>query len=204
MEEEKERTNGGKIALFEHCKKEKRTLLTTSYKLLLRKDCPPGAYLLDPKSTANLEKALPRLLRTHGVELRPCTFLTRCVVCNGNIKRVEDEEIKKEVFVKQGAPDLADRSDDFFEVFQCDNCGQGYWWDDKPNSSASRVFSQANRLFRLCLRGGVPLQDENTSDQKKKKQLMGAFGFVDVSTERKNQESVTNLELCVIEWLRQR
>ena len=93
--EEKERTTGGKIALFEHCQKEQRTLLTTSYKLLLRKDCPPGAYLLDPKSTSSLEKGLPRLLLTHGVKLVPCQFLTRCVVCNGKIVPVLDDNEKR-------------------------------------------------------------------------------------------------------------
>ena len=103
--EEKERTTtGGNIALFEHCKRERRTLLTTSYKLLLRKDCPPGAYLLDPKSVGSLEKALPKLLITHGVKLKPCQFLTRCVVCNGSILPVLDDNEKRLVFQENASP----------------------------------------------------------------------------------------------------
>lgn len=114
----------GDRALFDYCKDEQRTLLTTSYKLLLRKDCPPGAYLLDPKSSSDLERALPRLLRTHGVELSPCKFLTRCVICNGNIKRVMTDEDKRCVFVEHGAPGLVNSKEDM-EVFRCDRCGQG-------------------------------------------------------------------------------
>ena len=231
--EEKERTTtGGKIALFEHCKKERRTLLTTSYKLLLRKDCPPGAYLLDPKSMSSLEQALPRLLLTHGVKLVPCQFLTRCVVCNGNIVPVFDDKEKRlvfqesaspfrlrkshrqpsdllvsspvndenyrSVFQENGAPpDLLDSKEDM-EVFRCDGCRQGYWWDDRPSSSASRVFTQATKLFRLCLRGGVEV-DKDTSEQEKRKDIMGAFGFIDVE---KEQGSNLESELTVIRWLR--
>ncbi|KAL7496456.1 hypothetical protein ACHAWT_008936 [Skeletonema menzelii] len=233
-EEEKERTSiGGKIALFEHCKKERRTLLTTSYKLLLRKDCPPGAYLLDPKSTSSLEQALPRLLTTHGVKLKPCQFLTRCVVCNGNIVPVLDDNEKRlvfqesaspfrhrkshlqqldslisspnnndnhrSVFQENGAPpDLLDSKVDM-EVFRCDGCRQGYWWDDRPSSSASRVFTQATKLFRLCLGGGVEVDIDVLGDKKKGKEIMGAFDFVDV---RKEHCSNLESELTVIRWLR--
>ena len=192
--------------MFHYCKQERRTLLTTSYKLLLRKDCPPGAYLLDPKSTAQLEEALPRLLRTHSVELSPCSFLTRCVVCNGDINRVFDEEEKRTVFIEHGAPDLVDTNEEM-EVFRCSGCRQGYWWDDRPSSSASRVFAQATKLFRLCLRGGVRLRIDASSslDENKRKEVMGAFDFVDVQKEREYYESSNNTqeELAVIKWLRE-
>jgi len=232
--EEKERTTiGGKIALFDHCKRERRTLLTTSYKLLLRKDCPPGAYLLDPKSSSSLEQALPRLLITHGVKLMPCQFLTRCVVCNGNIVPVLDDNEKRLVFQENASPfrlrkshlqspdllsssstnddnnrsvfqdngappDLLDSKVDM-EVFRCDGCRQGYWWDDRPSSSASRVFTQATKLFKLCLGGGVEVDIDASSDEKNRKEIMGAFGFVDVT---KEQGGKLDSELTVIRWLR--
>jgi len=206
-EEEKERTSNGKIAIFEHCKREKRTLLTTSYKLLLRKDCPPGAYLLDPKSTTILEQALVRLLRTHGVELSPRVFLTRCVVCNGHIHRVLTDDDKRNVFIEHGAPDLVNSKDDM-EVFRCDGCRQGYWWDDRPSSSASRVFVQATKLLRLCLRGGVRVKDEDSDDETKRKEVMGAFDFVDVQREREQGIDggfvPMENELCIIKWLREK
>ena len=193
-------------AIFDHCKKEHRTLITTSYKLLLRKDCPPGAYHLDPKSTSHLEQALVRMLRTHGVQLAPCVFLTRCVVCNGNINRVLADEEKRKVFIEHGAPDLVDSKNDM-EVFRCDGCRQGYWWDDRPSSSASRVFMQATKLFRLCLRGGVGLKDETSKDEKKRKEVVGAFDFVDVQMERQQpiENDLGNIEdeLCAVKWLRE-
>lgn len=192
-----------KRALFDHCKQEGRTLLTTSYKLLLRKDCPPGAYLLDPKSIRHLEEALPRLLRTHGVELSPCTFLTRCVVCNGNINRVSNDDEKRTIFVEHGAPDLVNTKEDM-EVFKCDKCSQGYWWDDRPSSSASRVFEQATKLFRLCLRGGVRIKNQSSSDETTQKETMGAFDFVDVKKECEYWGlNSSGADLAVIEWLRE-
>lgn len=177
--------------------------MTTSYKLLLRKECPPGAYLIDPKSIRHLEEALPRLLRTHGVELSPCTFLTRCVVCNGSIKRVNTDKEKRDIFVEHGAPDLVNAKEDM-EVFKCDSCCQGYWWDDRPSSSASRVFEQATKLLKLCLRGGVKVQQShNMLDQHVRKEVMGAFNFVDVEKESEYWKSDDREEdLAVIEWLR--
>ena len=191
-------------ALFEHCKREQRTLLTTSYKLLLRKDCPPGAYLLDPKSTSDLEKALPRLLRTHGVELSPRKFLTVCVVCNGDIQRVFTDDEKRLIFMEHGAPDLVESKENL-EVFRCNGCRQGYWWDDRPSSSASRVFSQATKLLRICLRGGVGLKDEAVNDETVRRHMMGAFDFVDVPKERQSKEYLANdfIDLSVISWLRE-
>jgi uncharacterized protein with PIN domain/mRNA deadenylase 3'-5' endonuclease subunit Ccr4 len=204
-QEEKERTSGGRIALFDHCKNEQRTLLTTSYKLLLRKDCPPGAYLLEPKvgGSSQMEFILPRLLRTHGVELTPCTFLTRCVLCNGDIKRITTDQEKRDVFIQHDAPCLLDSYENF-EVFRCTNCGQGYWWDDRPSSSASRSFDQAKKLLQICLRGGVALKDEHNTDKKTNKEILGAFAeFVDVAKERTNQDlSATETDnLAVIDWL---
>ena len=192
-------------ALFDHCKNERRTLLTTSYKLLLRKDCPPGAYLLDPKSTSYLEETLPRLLRTHGVELTPSTFLTRCVLCNGDIYRVSTEEEKRAVFIQHDAPGLLDCNLEEVEVFRCTRCSQGYWWDERPASSASRSFNQATKLLRLCLRGGVALKDETATEKNNRlrQDLMGAFEFVNISKEREAQDRLTSEthELAVIEWL---
>lgn len=192
-------------ALFDHCKNERRALLTTSYKLLRRKDCPPGAYLLDPKSTSYLEHTLPRVLRTHGVELSPCTFLTRCVLCNGEITRVSTDEEKRAVFLQHDAPGMVGCNLVEVEVFRCSQCLQGYWWDERPSSSASRSFNQATKLLRICLRGGVALKDETATDKKNRlrQDLMGAFEFVDVSKEREAQDLLTSEtnELAVVKWL---
>jgi hypothetical protein len=175
---------------------------------MLRKDCPPGAYLLDPKSTSYLEETLPRLLRTHGVELTPSTFLTRCVLCNGDIYRVSTEEEKRAVFIQHDAPGLLDCNLGEVEVFRCTRCSQGYWWDERPASSASRSFNQATKLLRLCLRGGVALKDETAAEKNERlrQDLLGAFEFVDVSKEREARDRLTSEihELAVIVWLNEK
>lgn len=140
---------------------------------LLRKDCPPGAYLLDTKSLANLELSLIHLLLSHGVTLQPRTFLTRCVVCNGMICEVSEESQIKQIFEAHSAPDQLHK--EVFEVFQCSDCGQGYWWCEKPTSSASRVKTQATSLVEACIRGGVPLDSD-----------MAMFDFVDVDKVKAN------------------
>ena len=171
-EEEKERTaHNDPSSLFRRCRTERRTLLTTSKNLLLRKDCPPGAYLIHPKKTADLEKALVQLFLTHGVVLRPSEFVTRCVVCNGTIYTVADEEDRARIFEANGCPDL--QTD--LSVYACNGCGQGYWWcEEIPTSSATRVKNQAAHLFRQCLRGGVPYEGE-----------LRMFDFVDPAAEHK-------------------
>ena len=35
-------------------------------------------------------------------------------------------------------------------------CHQGYWWNDRPTSSASRVKTTATHLFELCIQAGIP------------------------------------------------
>lgn len=164
--------------------------MTTSSKLLLRKDCPPGAYLLDTKSLANLELSLVHLLLSHGVQLEPRTFLTRCVVCNGKIEEVKDKERIKSIFVAHQAPDQL--NEEIFEVFQCTGCRQGYWWCEKPTSSASRVKTQATNLLEACIRGGVPVSGD-----------MAMFDFVNVEKIKASsgESSLLDERLDVVEWL---
>jgi uncharacterized protein with PIN domain len=152
-EEEKRRTGEGKMILFERCRMEKRTLVTTSTRLQSRSDCPPGAYVINPTFLDKLEVVLVHILLTHGVVLEPVAFLSRCVICNGGIDLVQSSNDKIRILQEYEAP--VDMLKEDMEVYQCDRCGQGYWWCDRPTSSASRVKGTATRLFQLCLRAGV-------------------------------------------------
>ena len=130
-------------ALFERAYKEKRCLITTSYKLVLRKGCPPGTYLINPSK--NLKETFCHLLLTHGITLQPSIFLTRCVVCNHIITQVHDELIKIDIFHTNGLYEIIPNLD----VYQCTGCLRGYWWSDRPNSSASRIKNAVSYLFQL-------------------------------------------------------
>jgi uncharacterized protein with PIN domain len=148
-EEERLRTGQGRMIVFDRCREEGRTLVTTSTRLMYRKDCPPGAYCINPSILPNLEVAMVHMLLTHGVVLEPTIFLSRCVVCNGNIVDVGKPTDKRRILEEyQAPPDLSEN----LEVYECDGCKQGYWWCDRPTSSASRVKNTATRLFELCLR----------------------------------------------------
>lgn len=195
-EEERQRTGKNKMILFERCRDEGRTLVTASNRLLLRKDCPPGTYCISPSFLASLEVVLIHMLLTHGVVLEPRTFLTRCVVCNGAIVEVKSLPEKRRILQEYQAP--VELLDDDMDVFECDGCRQGYWWCDRPTSSASRVMEAATRLFRLSLRAGVPVWGD-----------MGAFDHVDVEEERRigwdyslKGSELLERKLEVIEWLR--
>lgn len=98
------------------------------------------------------------LLLSHGVKIQPSNMLSRCVVCNGSIKPVQDKSQIQEIFRLHGAPEILNH--EVRDVFQCRGCSQGYWWCDKPTSSASRVMNQATRLLELCIRGGVPIDED--------------------------------------------
>ena len=173
-EEEQLRTGEGRMILFDRCRQEGRTLITTSTRLVQRNDCPPGTYLISSQSVPNLEVILVHLLLTHGVQLDPNTFLTRCVVCNGGITDVQHVERKEQILKKHGYDAPANTAEEM-DVFECASCQQGYWWSDRPNSSASRVKGTTTHLFELCLQAGVPLRDETS---------LGYFDYVDVQAQR--------------------
>jgi uncharacterized protein with PIN domain len=195
-EEEKLRTGQGKMILFERCRGEKRTLVTTSTRLQSRSDCPPGAYLISPTFLDKLEVVLVHMLLTHGVVLEPDAILSRCVICNGGIAPVHAADDKHRILKEYEAPvDLLKES---LEVYQCDGCRQGYWWCDRPTSSAARVKGTATRLFQLCLRAGVPIQGP-----------MSMMDGVDLEEERRRGWDYTqpgsellNQKLAVVDWLR--
>jgi len=73
--EEIERTQKENPVILDRCRQECRTLITISSKLLERKDCPPGAYLVNSKNHTHLEVALVHLIKSHGIILEPKTFL---------------------------------------------------------------------------------------------------------------------------------
>ena len=182
--------------LFQRCREEGRTLLTTSYKLLLRKDCPPGTYLIQPQkkkkmkspSSSTMEESLVQLLLLHGVILYPSKFLSKCVVCNGIIQTQEDEHKKQEIFQTHGCSDILSTTTAIqLEVYQCNSCQQGYWWSDNPNSSASRVKVTAIRLFQQCLRGGIPYQFDTMEEEK---QFCNFWG-IDLTKQQQQQQQIS-------------
>mmetsp|Transcript_9082 Transcript_9082/g.13425 ORF Transcript_9082/g.13425 Transcript_9082/m.13425 type:complete len:724 (-) Transcript_9082:30-2201(-) len=186
-EEERQRTKGSRVVLFERCRAERRTLVTTSNKLILRKDCPPGAYLINAR---DLESSLAHMLLTHGIVLEPSRFLTHCTVCNGSITEVTCTQTKISLFETMNAP-----QDPNMSVFSCDSCSQPYWWSEDPGSSAARVKDKATNLFKLALRAGVPIKGD-----------LSVFNFVDVEAERQlgRNEVGDKQKLDVIHWLQQK
>jgi uncharacterized protein with PIN domain/mRNA deadenylase 3'-5' endonuclease subunit Ccr4 len=194
--EEKSRTQyNGTIPLFDRAREERRTLVTTSTRLMQRRDCPTGAYCLNPSVLPHLEVALVHLLLTHGVVLEPATFLSRCVVCNGKIVKVQEKSRQRQILEGYDAPVLAEE----MVVYECDGCQQGYWWCDLPTSSASRVKTQATRLFQVCLQAGVPI-DGRVPD---------LFAHVNVPQEQEQGWDYTQpgsdllrQRLDVIDWLK--
>ena len=202
-EEEVLQTQKGKMVIFERCQHEQRTLITSSTRLMARRECPAGTYCINPSFLPDLEVAMAHVLLTHGYELEPEKFLTRCVVCNGDICEVDESSEKYRILNSYEAP--TDHVDEM-EVYECNNCGQGYWWDDRPTSSASRVKSAATNLFLQCLRAGVPIKNGS---------CLGMFeGFVNVKEERErgwdfnsgsSSEAASTLlkqKLDVVEWLK--
>jgi uncharacterized protein with PIN domain len=188
-EEERQRTKEGTILIFDRCRLERRTLVTTSTRLMHRRDCPAGAYCINPTILPHLEVAMIHLFLTHGIVLEPEKFLSRCVVCNGDISVVQDTQDKRNVLKEYQAPE--ELSEDL-EVYQCNGCRQGYWWCDRPTSSASRVKNAATHLFEQCLRAGVPYQGS-----------LGMFDFVDPEKARSQRWDSSTHDASSIELLQQ-
>ena len=121
-------------------------------------------------------------------------MLSRCVVCNGSIEPVFGETKIQQILKSHQAPE--ELIDEVLDVYQCNGCSQGYWWCEKPTSSASRVKSQATKLLEMCIRGGVPIGED-----------MGMFDYVDVEKVRNepvaDEDDVMNIKngLDVVQWL---
>jgi uncharacterized protein with PIN domain len=199
-DEEKLRTGKGEMVIFDRCRKERRTLVTTSPRLMQRRDCPTSVYCIHPPYLAHLEVALIHMLLSHGVELIPSTFLSRCVVCNGKIIEEHDDTRKRQILTEYEAPHAL--IDEGMAVFVCDGCQQGYWWNDRPKSSASRVKTAATRLLELCVRAGVPIRDDDDDAD-------GIFQHVNYQQLREEGWDYTtpgsellHQKLDVIEWLK--
>lgn len=198
-DEEKLRTGKGEMVIFDRCKKEQRTLVTTSPRLMQRRDCPTSVYCIHPPYLSHLEVVMVHMLLSHGVELIPSTFLSRCVVCNGKIIEEHDDTRKRQILSEYEAPHAL--IDEGMAVFVCDGCQQGYWWNDRPTSSASRVKTAATRLLELCVRAGVPIRDDDDDG--------GMFHHVNYSQLRQEGWDYTTpgsellqQKLDVIEWLK--
>jgi Mut7-C RNAse domain len=186
--------------IFERCVEERRILVTTSPRLMQRRDCPPNVYCIHPPFLSHLEVAMVHMLLTHGVELEPSTFLSRCVVCNGNIVEEHDDTIKRRILTEYEAPHAL--IDEGMAVYVCNGCQQGYWWNDRPTSSASRVKTAATRLLELCVRGGVPIREDDDGTD-------GMFQNVNYEELRKegwNYETpgseLLRQQLDIVEWLK--
>jgi uncharacterized protein with PIN domain len=200
--EEARRTGDGEMILFGKCRLEHRTLITTSRRLIARRDCPCDTYFISAPYLAtntSLETALVHLLKTHNVELDATTFLTRCIVCNGRIGEVHGADEKRQILHDYDAPAslLVDAG---LAVYRCDTCRQGYWWNDLPTSSASRVFSTTTHLFERCIRAGVQVKMPD----------LGVFAdVVDVEKLRRegwdgpaNELLSGEHDMCALDWLR--
>jgi mRNA deadenylase 3'-5' endonuclease subunit Ccr4/uncharacterized protein with PIN domain len=202
-EEERLRTQEGKMVLIERCHSERRTLITTSTRLMRRRDCPPGAYCINPSMLPSIGVVLVHILLTHGVVLDPQTILSRCVVCNGKILAVDNVDERRRIYQTHTS---GGELDEEMEVWQCNGCHQGYWWSEQPASSASRVKNTATMLMELCLRGGVPMIQEEGNDIES----MALFADLDIQELRSkgwdmSQEGGELLQqkLDVIEWLKE-
>ncbi|KAI2506359.1 hypothetical protein MHU86_8087 [Fragilaria crotonensis] len=143
----------------------------------------------DTEKAAQIDQVVEQL---DSLDIEDSNPQIRCVVCNGSIRDVTDRDEKKRIFAAHQAPETV-LSDDL-ECYECDGCGQGYWWSDRPKSSASRVKRQATRLFEMCLRGGVGIKGP-----------LSMFDFVDVEAERKKgvETGIEVETLQVLEWLKQ-
>jgi hypothetical protein len=107
---------------------------------------------------------------------------------------VFEETRIQQIFESHQAPE--ELMDEVLDVYQCNGCSQGYWWCEKPTSSASRVKSQATKLLEMCIRGGVSIGTD-----------MGMFDYVEVEKIRDDpiadEEDVMNTKNCldVVQWL---
>lgn len=183
--------------VLERAREEKRILLTPSLKLISMAKTP-AVHMHDNKAT------LSSLLNLHEIVLNPRKFLTRCVICNGGIKVVKDKALASELLHAK----LEEYRDNYNglrydrasqnggrnfptpdPLFQCDGCGQCYWWNTDEASSAHRAKTQVIDLFKDCVANGVQYLD--TSGDKEhvlRTDIIEMFESIDLEDSKKEQE----------------
>jgi mRNA deadenylase 3'-5' endonuclease subunit Ccr4/uncharacterized protein with PIN domain len=126
------------LPLFSLARSECRIILTSSRKLTERANCPLCFYV----KTTNFEAALAEIVRTFEVEISEHSLLTVCGKCGGKITKSTREKIRA-AFEKQYLPD------DDRPLFQCVECQQPYWWNERVDSSPARAMRVASRLHSI-------------------------------------------------------
>jgi hypothetical protein len=122
--------------LIEYSKKENRVLVTCDQNLhsrAVRKGAP--ALLLRPDSLVN---RLAVLARTYGIELRASPEGSRCPLCNGEIRKVDDmtkltDRVPSKVLNTKK------------EFWICSKCNQVYWVGGHWRN-IDRIVDEARRL----------------------------------------------------------
>lgn len=123
---------------FSTARSQSRIILSSSRKLTERANCPLNFYV----KTNNFEAALVEIVRTFNVEINENTFLTVCGKCGGRIRKSSKSEIR-ESFSTEYLPE------DGRPLFQCVECMQPYWWNERVDSSPARAMRVASRLFDI-------------------------------------------------------
>jgi len=186
--------------LFDTARSEKRIILTTSRDLRERAACP-ASYLV---KTGNFESSLITIVEKYGLEVSPEKFLTVCGKCGGSIQQLE--QVSRVLYdnIKDAVSDGASASDDKAAVdairtfhssqpahkqseliyhippdkviFECIQCNQIYWWNDRSDSSPARAMRVAQKLYELIM------EHRNNKDKDEYEQIVITKGAASMPT----------------------
>jgi len=94
-------------------REEKRILLTRDKKLASK--CKNSVYL----ENNGLREQLKKLIKEIGLEINEKNLLTRCIICNERVEKIEKEKVRGKV------PEHVYESHDEFYI--CPKCKRIYW-----------------------------------------------------------------------------
>lgn len=132
------------FAIVQVAREQQRLLVTCSRAFAARRDVLELPHVFVP-SSMSCEDAFTAVARASRLRVAPADALTRCVLCNGIIKQLDDRDAAQARSRDHKIP-----PDPAIELFACTGCAQTFWWSENEHSSAARAKDLADRLAKLA------------------------------------------------------
>lgn len=132
------------FAIIEVAREQRRLLVTCSRSFAARRDVLDLPHVF-VSSSMSCEDAFTAVARASRLRVAPDDALTRCVLCNGLIKQLDDRDAARVRSRDNKIP-----PDPAIDLFACTGCSQTFWWSQRDNSSAARAKDLADKLGKLA------------------------------------------------------
>lgn len=102
--------------------------------MVCRRECPP--HVLLPNTSGH--EHLKFIIKYFGLDYDPQCVYTRCTLCNGQLRALDENEMKLSPGVPSGLKSGIDENGKELTFYECVECSQVYWWGGKTQKEAEK------------------------------------------------------------------